>query len=79
MKKQPVLYIIIAVAAILFSNSKIKAQCTANFSYQTITCDSLAFTDQSVCSSGYNIMIWNWDFGDGNTSQLQNPTHQYNV
>ncbi|NQU33985.1 MAG: PKD domain-containing protein, partial [Bacteroidetes bacterium] len=23
--------------------------------------------------------IWNWDFGDGNTSQLQNPTHQYNV
>jgi len=31
------------------------------------------FTD----SSSYNPTSWNWDFGDGNTSTLQNPIHIY--
>lgn len=52
---------------------------TADFSYSFITCDSIAFTDLSTCSSGYNIVQWNWDFGDGNTSYLMNPAHQYNA
>lgn len=30
------------------------------------------FFDQSV-----NTTIWNWDFGDGDTSSLQNPFHTY--
>ena len=30
------------------------------------------FTDQSVVATG-----WSWDFGDGNTSTLQNPVHTY--
>lgn len=34
------------------------------------------FTDQSTISSG-TITGWNWDFGDGGTSTLQNPTHIY--
>ncbi len=33
------------------------------------------FTDQS---SG-TITTWFWDFGDGNTSNLQNPTHTYSA
>lgn len=36
----------------------------------------VSFTDQSTVSSG-NITQWNWDFGDGNTSNQQNPTHNY--
>lgn len=28
--------------------------------------------------SQYNVQ-WNWDFGDGNTSTLQNPVHQYSA
>ncbi|MEM6272030.1 MAG: PKD domain-containing protein [Bacteroidota bacterium] len=33
------------------------------------------FTDQST--SNEPIVSWQWDFGDGNTSTVQNPTHIY--
>ncbi len=32
------------------------------------------FTDTS---SGANLTSWDWDFGDGNSSTLQHPTHTY--
>ena len=32
----------------------------------------LSFTDQSI-----GAISWLWDFGDGSTSALKNPTHQY--
>ena len=35
------------------------------------------FTDQSTSSMSDPITTWNWDFGNGNTSTLQNPTNQY--
>ena len=34
------------------------------------------FQDQSV-PIGSPIASWTWDFGDGNSSQKQNPTHRY--
>jgi PKD repeat protein len=34
---------------------------------------TVSFTDQSTG----NITGWNWTFGDGGTSTLQNPSHQY--
>jgi len=34
------------------------------------------FTDYSTTNSGTNV-AWAWDFGDGSTSNLQNPTHLY--
>lgn len=49
---------------------------TAAFTAQILVdnCDSLtvAFTDQSV-----NATNWQWSFGDGSVSSLQNPTHTY--
>ncbi|MDB0058431.1 PKD domain-containing protein [Salibacteraceae bacterium] len=47
----------------------------ANFSADSIqSCLGLIkFTDNSSNSP----TNWNWDFGDGNTSTLQNPSHQY--
>ncbi len=46
----------------------------AFFSPDTVTCSgSVRFTDQSTGGPSQ----WRWDFGDGNTSALQNPTHFY--
>jgi len=49
--------------------------CQAIYSYSANTNNSLSvnFTDQS---QGFPYM-WFWDFGDGNSSTLQNPTHTY--
>jgi len=37
----------------------------------------LQLNDQSTISGG-TINSWNWNFGDGNTSQIQSPQHNYN-
>ena len=37
---------------------------------------SVAFNDTSTDLDG-DIVSWLWDFGDGSTSTLQNPLHQY--
>jgi gliding motility-associated-like protein len=37
---------------------------------------TIQFTDASVSASG-TINGWSWDFGDGGTSNLQNPTHDF--
>ncbi len=36
------------------------------------------FMDGSTVASG-NISLWNWNFGDGNTSITQSPQHTYNI
>ena len=50
---------------------------TANFGSVNDCYYNLAtFVDSSTVSSGA-INVWEWDFGDGNTSNLPNPTNQY--
>jgi PKD repeat protein len=58
-----------------------KAQCvtTADFSQsKTYGCGPLTvnFTDAST-DSGNSLNSWTWDFGDGETSEEQNPSHIY--
>jgi gliding motility-associated-like protein len=36
----------------------------------------ISFTDQSTTPGG-TIISWNWSFGDGDTSNIQNPVHQF--
>lgn len=45
---------------------------SANFTAGAKILD-VVFTDASTG----NIIIWSWDFGDGNTSSEQSPTHSY--
>ncbi len=51
--------------------------CTADFDYLPLTPGQnplmITFEDYSFG----NVISWSWDFGDGNTSTLQNPTHLY--
>ncbi len=51
----------------------------AKFTARAQNCqsDTLGFADKST-SAGATIKVWNWNFGDGSTSALQNPTHIYN-
>ncbi|MBA2349282.1 MAG: PKD domain-containing protein, partial [Solirubrobacterales bacterium] len=51
---------------------------TAQFNY-TAGClgTPVSFSDQSSVTGGTTITAYNWSFGNGNTSSLQNPTHQY--
>jgi gliding motility-associated-like protein len=55
------------------------AKPTVNFTASdTIGCYPLTtqFTDGSIAGSGA-IVSWQWDFGDGSSSTLQNPVHTY--
>jgi gliding motility-associated-like protein len=49
----------------------------ASFTYwpndeASIVDNDIAFTDQSIIGS-----VWNWDLGDGTTTTVQNPAHEY--
>jgi PKD repeat protein len=47
---------------------------TADFS-SSVSGAAVAFTDAT--STTHSLTRWTWDFGDGGTSLLQNPTHTY--
>ena len=49
--------------------------------YDFVACDStveIQFYNRSIDSSQGPVNTWNWDFGDGNSSNLKQPTHRYN-
>jgi len=50
---------------------------TPDFTFNT-TCinDTTSFTDLSVANAG-TINAWQWNFGNGNTSSVQNPSHVF--
>ena len=51
---------------------------TAKFDWKAsaLNAKKIEFKDLSV-ATGAQITNWNWKFGDGTTSTLQNPTHEY--
>jgi PKD repeat protein len=50
---------------------------TAAFEFSSTDLE-VTFTDQSsTTASGATIDLWHWDFGDGQVSDAQNPTHTY--
>ncbi len=67
------------LAFFLAGQSNAKGQCAANaaFNGSLIACSTVQFVDLSFGTPTYTIVGWDWDFGDGNTSTVQNPTHVY--
>ena len=53
---------------------------TASFTYPGSICegDTALFTSTSTIPNG-NIVGYQWNFGDGDTSILQNPSHMYDT
>lgn len=62
----------------VFKTTRVFELPKAKFNYQS-TCfgDSVQFTNSSSISSG--ILIFNWDFDDGNQNNSRNPKHLYSA
>ncbi len=73
------LFNMLAAASFLFYATRLSAACiTADFTF-TSTCamSPTVFTDQSITTPGTLINFRQWQFGDGDTSSQQNPSHVY--
>jgi PKD repeat protein len=49
---------------------------TASPAYGTVP-DTVSFASAGVDNGGRALTNWNWSFGDGSTSSVQNPSHTY--
>lgn len=73
------IYVFSVVCSFIFISACKKTTVTAEFSSNIQSGNAplqVTFTDQSTISSG-SITGWVWNFGDGTTSNEQNPTHTY--
>ncbi len=70
--------IIYLIVFLLFASqlSNAKSTCNSSFTFSTVGL-TVSFIDASGSSN--TISSWQWDFGDGNTSTIQNPTHTYAI
>lgn len=74
------------ISTLFFNHSIVFAQLcdsttkpVADFSFAPSCLNSpVTFFDSSAAPTG-SIIGWNWDFGDGNNSTSQNPSHSYNA
>lgn len=59
---------------------KVKASPVASFNtFSATSCSPPVTVNFTNTSTGNNIIGYNWDFGDGNTSTATNPSHNYSV
>ncbi|MEM2878814.1 MAG: PKD domain-containing protein [Candidatus Hadarchaeales archaeon] len=77
-----VLVTVFCVLAYLHFTGQPQNRCpVAFFSYlpeSPTTGDVVRFTENSTDPDG-EVFLWHWDFGDGTTSDVQNPTHIYST
>ena len=67
-----------STSAVATVNIVFTIQCTANLTSGPVALN-VQFNSPGNDSGGNPIIAWNWTFGDGSTSTLQNPTHLYTM
>ena len=73
MKRFLLLFVFLLAHTLLFGQSF-----DAKFSYdKMVGCGPMTVNFQDQSTSPYPIMSWQWFFGDGDSSRLQNPVHVY--
>lgn len=70
-----IFYILSFILLTVFS-ARAQNFCNASFTMQ-VTGTIVAFSDQSSADSNSTILSWSWNYGDGNSSSFQSPTHNY--
>ena len=62
-----------------YYNLSVIIQPSANFTYKPInpTTQDIIFFNSTTYDPYNNLVNWTWSFGDGNTSYIENTTHQY--
>ena len=60
--------------AIIISSLGVTFTASPNYGVAPLT---VQFTCPNVDNGGNTITRWNWNFGDGGTSTMQNPSHTY--
>lgn len=78
MRKSVIVTALAFAMMFILCGSASAASPSANFTSNT-TNGFAPLTVQFNDTSSGNSTSWNWDFGDGNTSTLKNPTHTYNA
>lgn len=51
----------------------------ANITYGCLPAPIIQFNDLSTTTNGSTLSAWQWNFGDGGTSNVQNPLYPYNT
>lgn len=76
MKK--LLLLILFVPILGTSNTNAQGTCSAMFQFTLGMCPDIMFFDGSQAGGPMaTIVSWDYDFGDGSTDNVQNPTHTY--
>ena len=65
-----------AYAAVLAANGQFVPRATFSYSADSVNRTTVSFTSNATDSDG-TITTYLWEFGDGNTSTAQSPTHTY--
>jgi len=71
--------VLISIITPVYSDSNISKSIgspVADFT-STLSSGTAPFSTQFIDRSGNNVAKWLWDFGDGTTSTIQNPSHVY--